>query len=640
MKIKSFIISGLCAVTAVMVGCTDSVNYTPSAPDQTQGVYFPTSESTNFSLANGQSEITMKLFRTNVDEAIVVPVGNNASSEFTVPSTVAFAAGQDAAEMTIGVDFDAIQANKTYAFQLQVAPQYASTYGVTDVLVQVIYAPWTEWERLGGKDEFGVYTYNNPFVGGDEEAAVYMRTSLDDPDLIQYRVGDYEVEGIPEDDQTALTLLGYMPYNQIIEYNKSTGYITVPVTDCVTTYDGSAINCGDVYTFGTQIKPSFIEGIDPERVKKLAGEYDDETGVIAMNMVYWNAALSYNSGNKYEYLQLPGFTQYSVGVTLNGKYTSQAGDAMQVFNITKSETVATVKYQVYAGSLSETAAEANASELATNENAPSVKESGNVAVTLENGSYTIVVAGVDAAGELKAWDYLTFNFSVVEEDPNEGWTSLGEVLYGEDYFATVFGSAGIQVTNYMVECQQNDEYDYMYRLVDPYGQAWPYYGAFSDIENTAKHNYLEFCILNANVCMVWGSEMTLSVDGDEVFMSSIAFNNYAGGQTLQQQINAGLMGKLENNKFTMPTRSLIWWIGEQGYYGNSNGGFQVNFAPEEEEEEPAAYSPKAFTSKIKASVNSSMGAVNVTRKFQSMTIDNKTWFNYQGNKNTVDRVSL
>ncbi|MDE7411895.1 MAG: hypothetical protein K2M94_07640 [Paramuribaculum sp.] len=640
MKIKSLIISGLCAVAMVMVGCTDSVSYSPAAPDVNDGVYFPTSDNTNFSLTNGQSEITVKLFRSNVEEAIVVPLGNNASSEFTVPSTVAFAAGQDEAEITIGVDFASIEANKTYAFQLQIAPEFASTYGVSDVLVQVLYAPWSEWVRLGESNEFGTYTYNNPFVAGDEEAAVYMRTSLDDPNKLQYRVGDYDVEGIPEKDQTSLSLMGYMPYNQIIEYDKTTGYVTVPVTNCVTTYGGSAINCGDVYTFGTQIKPSFIEGIDPEKVKQLAGVYDEETGVFAMNMVYWNAGLTYNSGNKYEYLQLPGFTQYSVGVTLNGKYTSQAGDAMQVFNITKSETVATVKYQVYAGSLSEAAAEGKAGELATNENAPSVTASGNVAVTLENGSYTIVVAGVDAEGELKAWDYLTFNFSVVEEDPNEGWTSLGEVLYGEDYFATVFSGAGVSVTNYMVECQQNDEYDYMYRLVDPYGQAWPYYGAFTDIENTAKHNYLEFCILNANVCMVWGSEMTLSVGGDEVFMSSIAFNNYAGGQTLQEQIEAGLMGKLENNKFTMPTKSLIWWIGEQGYYGNSNGGFQVNFAPEEEEEEPAAYSPKAFTAKVKAAVNSRMHAVKTARNFQSMTLDNKTWFNYKGNKTTVERVSL
>lgn len=637
MKIKSFIISGLCAVTAVMVGCTDSVNYTPSAPDQTQGVYFPTSESTNFSLANGQSEITMKLFRTNVDEAIVVPVGNNASSEFTVPSTVAFAAGQDAAEMTIGVDFDAIQANKTYAFQLQVAPQYASTYGVTDVLVQVIYAPWTEWERLGGKDEFGVYTYNNPFVGGDEEAAVYMRTSLDDPDLIQYRVGDYEVEGIPEDDQTALTLLGYMPYNQIIEYNKSTGYITVPVTDCVTTYDGSAINCGDVYTFGTQIKPSFIEGIDPERVKKLAGEYDDETGVIAMNMVYWNAALSYNSGNKYEYLQLPGFTQYSVGVTLNGKYTSQAGDAMQVFNITKSETVATVKYQVYAGSLSETAAEANASELATNENAPSVKESGNVAVTLENGSYTIVVAGVDAAGELKAWDYLTFNFSVVEEDPNEGWTSLGEVLYGEDFFASLFSGFD---ASYMVECQQNIETPNLYRLVNPYGQAWPFYNVYSNIVSTAPENYLEFWLQPPYNYVIY-SAPCVAFNDTEIYLSSIADDMLYGGSTPAQVLEDGYFGTFENDKFTMPLKSLLFILGNTGYFANKSESFQINFAPEEEEEEPAAYSPKAFTSKVKASVNNSLEAAKVNnRNHRSIVLDNKTWFNYKGNKNTVDRVSL
>lgn len=642
MKIKSFIYSGICALALVGTGCTDETKYTPGTPDSNAGAFFPAEETSDIELVSQQQEFFINLCRSNAAEEIVVPITTNAPSEFTVPQSVNFAAGQDMAQVKVAVNFAAIVPNKVYDFAIQIAPENASTYGISTLNVSVQYAPWSEWVRLGGNNEFGTYTYNNPFVSGDEQASVYMRTSLDNPDQLQYRIGDYEVAGVAENDQTALTMMGYAPYNMVIEYNKATGAVIVPNTNCVTQYQNSPIHAACCYTFGTQIKPSFIEGVDPDKVLAMS-KYDSEKGRFALMMVYFTESLSFNSGNKYEYLQLPGFEQYNLEVSLNGQYTSAAGETMQVFNIAMSENIANVKYDVYAGTATAAQAEEAAEALAGNEEAKSVTASGNVAVTLEDGDYTVVVAGTDASGKFVAWNYLTFDYSSNAVDPNEGWTSLGDVLYGEDYIAGLYG---IEVTNYVIEAQSNDETAGLYRLVDPYGEAWPFQSAFLSqglLEYTAAHNYLEFMLLGGDYALVVNTEMNFSLEGDPVAMGSIAYNNIAGGKPLQDQIDAGLMGKFENNVMTMPVKSLIQWLGAQGYYGNINGGFQINFAPDEEEEEEAAYSMKNLKKFASAVRKASVNRIDVRRAAEarkSMVIDNKTWFDYRGNKISAVKITL
>lgn len=640
MKFKSLLIAGICAMAFAGTSCTDETKYTPGTVDVTDGAYFPTTTVTSIMLLENQEEFTVTLCRTNTKEAANVALATDATSEFTVPAVANFAPGQESVDLTIGVDFAAIEPNKTYKFAIQIDPDLASSYGISTLNLSVLYAPWSDWKRLGGKDELGTYTYNCPFAAGDEQAAVYVRQALTDPDQYQYRVGDYDVEGVPEKEQSYLSLLQYAPYNLIINYNKRTGAVTVPVCATHTTYKDNMINVADCYTYGMEVNPNFIAGIDPAEVLAM-NSYNAELGRFNLMNVYFTTASTWQ--NKMEYLQLPGYHREEVSVELNGQYTSPAGEVAQVFNITMSEGITATKYKVYSGSMTEAEAEAQANTLASDVEADKVTASGNIGVNLEDGDYTIVVAGVDNAGALLAWDYLTFSFSAVVADPNEGWTSLGEVLYGEDYFASVFSQAGLEVTNYLVEFQQNEENTNLFRLVDPYGEAWPYYGAFSDVYYSAPHNYLEVMIWSNGLALVCNTEMNMNADGDEIAMGSFAYNNIAGGETLQDQISKGLMGSFDGKKMTMPVRSLIWWIGSQGYYGNSNGGFQINLDPGEEEEEEgySVKSVKKFTKSVRATAVSNLTNVRRAQKqYKSFVIDNKTWFNYRGNKTFSNRIVL
>lgn len=640
MKFKSLLIAGICALAFAGTSCTDETKYTPGTVDVTDGAYFPTTTVTSIMLLENQEEFTVTLCRTNTKDAANVALATDATSEFTVPAVANFAPGQESVDLTIGVDFAAIEPNKTYKFAIQIDPDLASSYGISTLNLSVLYAPWSDWKRLGGKDELGTYTYNCPFAAGDEQAAVYVRQALTDPDQYQYRVGDYDVEGVPEKEQSYLSLLQYAPYNLIINYNKRTGAVTVPVCATHTTYKDNMINVADCYTYGMEVNPNFIAGIDPAEVLAM-NSYNAELGRFNLMNVYFTTASTWQ--NKMEYLQLPGYHREEVSVELNGQYTSPAGEVAQVFNITMSEGITATKYKVYSGSMTEAEAEAQANTLASDVEADKVTASGNIGVNLEDGDYTIVVAGVDNAGALLAWDYLTFSFSAVVADPNEGWTSLGEVLYGEDYFASVFSQAGLEVTNYLVEFQQNEENTNLFRLVDPYGEAWPYYGAFSDVYYSAPHNYLEVMIWSNGLALVCNTEMNMNADGDEIAMGSFAYNNVAGGETLQDQISKGLMGSFDGKKMTMPVRSLIWWIGSQGYYGNSNGGFQINLDPGEEEEEEgySVKSVKKFTKSVRATAVSNLTNVRRAQKqYKSFVIDNKTWFNYRGNKTFSNKIVL
>jgi len=631
------------------VACTDDTKYTPVTPDATEGVYFPQQE-TDILLMENQDKVTVAVYRYETADALTVPLISQLPAGFTAPENISFAPGEEATEFDVTFNFADIVPNTKYSLDFMIPSEYANALVASQLSLTVQYSPWTDWERLT-KDEYGIYTYNNVFASGDEEAAVYERHSLIDPNIFQYRVGDYEDANVPENQQSALTLLGYMPYNLVIEYNRTNGTVKVPCVSCVTTYgDQGAIHAGCAYSYGTDVNPSFIAGIDPLQVLKMSS-FNEKTGMFSLMMVYYTAVQPF--GNKMEYLQLPGYVNETVKVELNGKYVTEAGQEMQVFNIFMSEGVSAVKYRIYNGSMTEAKAEAQAQGIAGDPNVEEVTASGNLAVAMEEGKYTIVIAGVDKNGNYLTFDYLTFDYVSVAADPNEGWTSLGEVLYGDDYF-TVFGSeeAPLQVNNYYVEAQQSDDDPTVYRLVDPYGKRWPYYGLFDNIEYISPTGYLLFQIIDEDA-MVVNTELNMTVSGEQIYLGSRAYNNIArainGGTSfddaLAEEKAAGNVGTFIDQKMTMPAKSLIIWLGtDRSATANQNGGFQINFAPDEEEEEEAvAYSArslKTFTAKVQQFAVSRVADACVRNTPKAIVLDNKTWFKYKGNKQSVNKISL
>lgn len=152
------------------------------------------------------------------------------------------------------------------------------------------------------------------------------------------------------------------------------------------------------------------------------------------------------------------------------------------------------------------------------------------------------------------------------------WTSLGYAEYTEDIMASLFS---IQNLTYQVEVLQHNEETGRYRLVNPYGEVYPY-NVPGDWD-ASKDYYLE---INASDPQgVYIEEQALGLDWGYgmTYVYSMAANYMAGGYSLEEIKAAGYCGTLENGVITFPAKTLLVTMeSESGwYYANTHGAFEV-----------------------------------------------------------------
>lgn len=83
--------------------------------------------------------------------------------------------------------------------------------------------------------------------------------------------------------------------------------------------------------------------------------------------------------------------------------------------------------------------------------------------------------------------------TVVEPDPNEGWTTLGMATFMDGWVLPCYGIDQTDSTNwYEVELQQNDDDQNVYRLVDPYHGDSP----VASKNHTNSVGYIQFDVTN------------------------------------------------------------------------------------------------------------------------------------------------
>ena len=190
----------------------------------------------------------------------------------------------------------------------------------------------------------------------------------------------------------------------------------------------------------------------------------------------------------------------------------------------------------------------------------------------EAGEYTIVAVAFDKTGVAQSANYLTFEFAPAGQA--SPWESLGMATYREDFVAGLFG---IENVVYEVEIQANTETPGLYRLVNPYGAAYPYN---EEGDYDASKNYYvvidaqdptAVSIQNTSVGMNWGY--------GEFSVWSLADYNLANGATKEQVAEAGMFGTLENGVITFPVKTLLVSMAEYQngaiMYANTNGKFAV-----------------------------------------------------------------
>ena len=537
------------ALMAGFASCTEKAEYeAPSIPDNAQ-VYFSNTEATTVALNFEQDSFAVKVYREVAGEELVVDLNivSDSANIFTYPESVVFEADSTVAYIPVTFDFANILPDTDYPISVELLGDQITPYGASTVNLVVKYAPWSEWEKFAtAQNELAIY-----WAGTLSDIVVYKRESLLDPTKMQFAFENYP------------------GYEMIIDYDVTTGLCHVGVTDINYTNDTyGAMYIADSETYG-ELVPRFLE---KEEVKP--STFDQETGLFSLHLVYFVSAGWFGAG--YEYLQLDGYTQpdYSLTIENKGHYITTAEVDNALIYIHKGADVDTYKYVLEMGALDNAQLnEVVGAIVADTIESTEVAESGYQLFPLtEAGEYTIVAVAFDKTGVAQSANYLTFEFAPAGQA--SPWESLGMATYREDFVAGLFG---IENVVYEVEIQANTETPGLYRLVNPYGAAYPYN---EEGDYDASKNYYvvidaqdptAVSIQNTSVGMNWGY--------GEFSVWSLADYNLANGATKEQVAEAGMFGTLENGVITFPVKTLLVSMAEYQngaiMYANTNGKFAV-----------------------------------------------------------------
>lgn len=538
------------ALMAGVSSCTEVAEYeAPQVPNNAQ-VYFPNTASSTISLNNEQDSFAVKVCREVAGGELVVALNivSDSADVFTFPESVVFEADSTVAYIPVTFDFANILPDTDYPISIELLGDDTTPYGASVVNLVVKYAPWSEWEKFAtAQNELTVY-----WGGVLSGIQVYQRNSLLDPTKMQF------------------TFENYPGYDMVIDYDATTGLCSVAPTEVnyVNTTYNLPVLVADSKTY-SELVPRFLEN---NEVKP--STFNPETGLFSLHLVYFIELGWFGAG--YEYLQLDGYTQpdYSVTIESKGHYigTDEVDNALVYIH--KGADAFSYKYAIEAGALDGAGLNAMLGGIidGTIESVEAEESGYHLFPLTEAGPYTVVAVTFDKAGEALEANYLTFEFAPAGQP--SPWESLGMATYREDFVAGLFELENVV---YEVEIQENTETPGLYRLVNPYGAAFPYN---EDGDYDASKNYYvvidaqdpaAVTIQNTNVGMNWGY--------GEFSVWSLADYNLTQGATKEQVAEAGMFGTLENGVITFPVKTLLVSMAEYQngaiMYANTNGKFAV-----------------------------------------------------------------
>lgn len=180
------------------------------------------------------------------------------------------------------------------------------------------------------------------------------------------------------------------------------------------------------------------------------------------------------------------------------------------------------------------------------------------------------------------------------------WISLGNAVYVEDLVTTFFGVDNLA---YYVEIQQHIDNPGRYRLVNPYGAAYPY--NVPDDYDASKDYYMEIDATDPDgvVMPMFYSGMNWGY-GEFAFISMASYYIDMQGNPFEAVKAAGYCGTFKDGVITFPAGAILIGMSEYNNFGlyqsNGSGKFAVYM--------PGVYesmaSAKALSTKKSPIVNS------------------------------------
>ena len=558
----------------VMTSCDDKVEYTPAGGVSGAQVYFSPNPKTQYQLSEDNNSFTIDIYRANANEAITVPVTVTSDEEntnpgaFSFPDYVSFAAGEKQASYVVTYDLTDMEYDDNQYFTLKIDDAAATPYGVQTLDITCVYpAPWT----LLGKGQYYDYYWGVQDTEDDWFGPVTVNVYQNDIDPAIYRISNPYIEWNGEEDnyfQFRLLQEGEEFLKVTIEGEDLVGY-----ADYYIDYNPNYND--DVYIVwpGRFVSNDTGEPLDYSYNKVVDWQDDDKTmpGLIEIAPYYYmfnNGGWNYTTDPPIQII-FPGYTMLDteISVTYEGMQISGTSTEANIMaNVNLGADVTSAKVGVY---FSDFTAQEIAQAIDNGDiNSVEISESGLALVPFDLSHppdrYSIV-ADSYVDGEMRGVG--SVNFSHIQKnnaDDNEGWTSLGYVDYTDGYVCSRYI---IDAETYSVELQELDSDPGYYRLVNPYGEPFPYNEA-GDYQ-TDINSYLYIDATNPDQVVIDFSKQTLDWGAGELTCYSLAAYYLDNNMSAADVEDEGLFGTLANGVISFPARTLIdLWGGEGFYYAN------------------------------------------------------------------------
>lgn len=463
----------------LFASCDESktIEYVPAPPVGEKGdvAYFSVDTETNYELFQDENSIVIPVYRTNPEGALEIPVSVVAATNYegenpyTFPSSVVFEDGKDQSTYTITYNYDTAVKGQQRWYSIKLDEKYSYAYddSMPDLLHLSLLKP--NWTVLGD----AIFIDDMWGIAGEFQ----LGQNDDDPNLFRIAHPYYSENGMANQ---------YFVFQLLEE-----GVNTVD-------YFGQAIPVEATASNWVAFQPAFLfndEGLDfyavyPPAID-LPGNYSYVAeyqksglpGEIHLSPVYYNPSDGYyygdTSAEEFVTIIFPDFEPADVSISMSFVSFDEATSSV-ILNIDQlGDGVTSVRIGIGEGG------EANAPsivEAIENDKLDYVTtdKTGNVSVPFnytQTGQYTVVaISYLDEVPRETAALTLTYTAGV---DPNEGWTTKGYVNYTDGYMCAnpvYFLETTIEKTilTYPVELQEWDEVPGVYRLVNPYGEAYPY----------------------------------------------------------------------------------------------------------------------------------------------------------------------
>lgn len=368
--------------------CTDDLEYTPAGQPSGQQVYFAVDLAETINLEENSSSVTIPVSRVVTDEAASFSIfATEESGLFTLPSSADFAAGETTTNLVISYNFDNLTLGQSYPCTLTLADsENSSSYGLTTYSFTLVAVDPVPYETVA-TDAIFIEGGMSKMYGFPTQYPVTVERKRGTNLFKIVNPYSYPTYPVAEESWTFI----------------SDVYIDATNPNRVVTQLTQLADFGYGMTIIGNVFGNLTVGGQPATEEEYPlGTYDEATGVFDLGAMFIADDEGAMLADPFKlYLNPDALVAAGIALEYTGVYTSVDGKSYAVISITPEADVATYRYAVVEGDITNDAeALEKAKEDILSGTLTSETGSGNASkgLELEAGEYTVVALAFDASG--------------------------------------------------------------------------------------------------------------------------------------------------------------------------------------------------------------------------------------------------